>query len=164
MAAQVQTIAEPLNLMKTVRSRLGLSQRAFADLLGCSLRAVQSAEQGWRHTSPALEKLALLLLVSLRRGPDFAHFCCWETNNCPMPQREKCLTYRFRQGHLCWFLTSTMCNGTEARDWQQKRAMCLACPFFASILGDSRDDPSSGVVPPIPLSASGPIEPAESVA
>jgi transcriptional regulator with XRE-family HTH domain len=140
VSAQPQQVLAPTSLLKSIRAELHVSQQAFSELLGCSLRAVQSAEQGWRHTSPALEKLALLLFVSLRRGRDFSHLCCWETNNCPAEHRERCLTYRFRQGHLCWFLTSTMCSGHETQTWEEKRDMCLKCSFFRAIVGLSHGE------------------------
>ena len=136
MSAEPLSVTAPLPLLKTIREQFGLSQDAFAALLGCSPRTIQSTEQGWRNASPALERLALLLFVSLRRGTEFSNLCCWETNKCPTEQREQCLTYRFGQGHLCWFHVSTMCSGRETQSWEEKREMCLRCSFFKSILGD----------------------------
>lgn len=117
-----------------VRTELGVSQKQFAELLGCSARTVQSAEQGWRRPGAALEKLALLLLVSLRRGADLSDVCCWQTNACSAQQREQCLTYRHRQGHLCWFFTATMCGGRPTNTWDEKRQRCLQCDLLRSLV------------------------------
>jgi len=125
-----------LNL-RAVRGRLGVSQSEFAALLGYSPRTVQSCEQGWRRPSPALEKAALLLLISHVQGPRFPECACWESRSCPADRRERCIAYRARQGHLCWFLTGTLCGGERLHDWPEKRELCFRCPFFRNMLQDA---------------------------
>jgi hypothetical protein len=83
-----------------------------------------------------MERLALLLLVSLRWGPELGKFRCWEFTNCPADQREKCPTHQYALGHLCWFLTHTMCAGPKASTWQEKRDICLNCSFLKGLLED----------------------------
>ena len=50
-----------------VREALGRSQSQLADMLGVSVRAVQSYEQGWRTCPPNLQKL-LGVLMSLTKA------------------------------------------------------------------------------------------------
>ncbi len=117
-----------------VRRELGLSQTEFAALLAVSPRTVQSCEQGWRKPSPAVEKSALLLLLSSRNGPRFRDRTCWNVVDCPPHVRQGCLAYLSRQGHLCWFLTGTICQGERQDTWREKISICLQCIFFKGLL------------------------------
>ena len=113
---------------------MGLSQSEFADLLGVSPRTVQSCEQGWRDPGPAVERTALLLLMAHHHGSDFVGHSCWATLQCSRPEREECLVYRTRQGHLCWLLTGHICKGVRLRSWEDKKALCSECEFFQILL------------------------------
>ena len=126
--------------IKAIRGELGLSQAAFARLVGVSVRAVQSCEQGWRRPSTVLEKAALLLLIAHRRGGQIPSLRCWEVMSCPPERRSQCITYRSGQGHLCWFLSGTLCTGPEACDWDQKRSICMHCDLFKLMLGQAAED------------------------
>ncbi len=117
-----------------VRRELGLSQSELAGLLGMSSRAVQSYEQGWRHPSPAAQRLLLLLLIAQRRGKSFPTHCCWKSTDCSAEVRGGCAAYRSRQGHLCWFLTGTFCAGERTRTWSEKWRKCRRCPFMRQLL------------------------------
>ena len=125
--------------LRTIRERLGLSQAEFASLLGFSLRAVQSCEQGWRKPSASLQKMGLLLLMADRHGTHFSEICCWKLKNCAPEVRDKCVAYRSRQGHLCWFLTGTLCGGQPLHTWLEKETLCCACPVFRRLIGE--DEP-----------------------
>ena len=120
--------------LKVVRQELGLSQAALARLVGFSVRAIQSCEQGWRKPGAALERSTLLLLMAHRHENGLADVRCWETMNCPPARREECITYRSRQGHLCWFLNGTLCTDTKLQDWESKRPVCLNCPLFQMLM------------------------------
>jgi DNA-binding XRE family transcriptional regulator len=113
-----------------IRKELGLSQPELAALLAVSPRTVQSCEQGWRKPSPALEKAALLLLLSARNGSELVQRRCWEMTGCPSDRRQKCMAYSSGQGHLCWFLTGTLCQGERQCSWRDKLSLCLGCSFF----------------------------------
>jgi DNA-binding XRE family transcriptional regulator len=126
--------AESITNVAEIRHGLGLSQAQLADLMGVSARAVQSWEQGWRHPSPALERSLLLLLMAVRQAESFGSRRCWDTVGCPAEEREKCLAYRSRQGHLCWFLTGNICQGERLRTWSDKKAKCNSCSFFKALL------------------------------
>ena len=120
--------------LKAVRKRMGLSQSEFADLIGVSLRTVQSCEQGWRNPSPSVEKAALLLLMAERHGVDFSGHTCWDSVQCSMGEREACLVYQTRQGHLCWLLSGHICKGIRLHSWDDKKRLCAECDFFRELL------------------------------
>ena len=120
--------------LKAIRRRIGLSQSEFADLLGVSLRTVQSCEQGWRNPSPPVERAALLLLMAHRHGADLTGHRCWDTLGCSEVEREGCLVYRTRQGHLCWWLSGHICKGIRLRSWEDKKRLCGDCDFFRELL------------------------------
>ena len=116
--------------LRAIRAELGLSQVELASLVGFSVRTIQSCEQGWRKPSAALEKMVLLLYMAEVHGTEFGALPCWEAVECPPERREQCVAFLTRQGHLCWFLTGTLCRGERLTDWKEKRAMCMGCAFF----------------------------------
>lgn len=134
MATAAEPVLDATNLIKAIRAELGMSQRAYASLLGCSARLVQSVEQGWRRPSAAMERLALMLLVNLRCGAELARPVCWEFKRCPPAWRDQCPSFVHGIGHLCWFLTGTMCDGKPLHSWWEKREVCLRCDLLAAIL------------------------------
>jgi DNA-binding XRE family transcriptional regulator len=121
--------------LKAARRAMSLSQTQLATLLGVSPRTVQSCEQGWRRPSPALEKSLLLLRIGHERGSELVSFKCWETKGCRESERSSCLTYRTRQGHLCWFTSGNLCAGKRVRTWEEKKQVCSQCAFFQNLLG-----------------------------
>lgn len=122
--------------LKAVRRKIGLSQSEFADLIGGSLRTVQSCEQGWRNPSPAVEKAALLLLMAYRHGAEFSAHTCWDSVQCSEGEREGCLVYKTRQGHLCWLLSGHICKGIRLHSWEDKKKLCAECDFFRELVPD----------------------------
>lgn len=120
--------------LKYIRERLGLSQAEFARLLGFSPRTIQSCEQGWRNPSDALCRMANLLLIAEEQGTEFGKIRCWEETGCPPEVRDECIAYRSRQGHLCWFLTGTLCGGKRLRDWTEKQAVCRECKVYRKLI------------------------------
>ncbi|MBN1960669.1 MAG: helix-turn-helix domain-containing protein [Deltaproteobacteria bacterium] len=122
--------------LKQIRREMALSQSQLATLLGVSPRTVQSCEQGWRKPSPALEKTLLLLRIAHERGPNLCSQRCWEIKNCFENQRNSCLAFRTRQGHLCWLISGNICSGKSLRNWEDKKQVCAQCPQFHRLLGD----------------------------
>ena len=120
--------------LKAVRRKVGLSQAEFADLIGASLRTVQSCEQGWRNPSPAVEKAAILLLMAERHGAEFGGHACWDSLQCSEGERRGCLVYNTRQGHLCWLLSGHICKGVRLHSWEEKKKLCAECSFFKELL------------------------------
>lgn len=132
--------------LRTIRERLGLTQTEFAAMLGFSVRAIQSCEQGWRQPSPALERMALLLYMARQQGAEFGRLPCWEVMCCPAEIRETCVAYQTGQGHLCWFLTGNVAcaRREQLRGWGEKKEMCFGCPFFRFMLTPPSEPESEG--------------------
>jgi len=115
-----------------IRQRLGKSQREIAQLLAVSLKAVQSFEQGWRNIPAHVERQALFLLA-MKQAQDGAK-PCWDIQDCPGEVREKCPAWEFQSGHLCWFISGTICHGEVRGDWESKMKICRQCKVFNSML------------------------------
>jgi len=120
--------------VREIRAEMGLSQFELAGLAGISTRAIQSYEQAWRQPSELVERMLLLLLMGHRHGAGLSRFRCWERKECSPGVREKCIAYVTRQGHLCWFLTGTMCEGQRQESWSDKLRLCLDCSFMQGLL------------------------------
>ena len=74
------------------------------------------------------------LVVAHRHGARLSRFRCREQKECSPGVREKCIAYVTRQGHLCWFLTGTMCEGQRQESWSDKLRLCLDCSFMQGLL------------------------------
>jgi hypothetical protein len=115
---------------KRIRKRLSKTQKQMAQLLGVSLKAVHSYEQGWRVIPPAVER-HLYFLVSLpaltrNRRP------CWEIKNCPPAHRKQCPAAEFYNGNMCWVVNGSFCAGCDQGSWKAKMAICRTCPVFTA--------------------------------
>ncbi len=97
----------------TIRSQLGKTQKQMAILLGTSLKAVQSFEQGWRNISVSIERQMLFLLN--QKNPNNHKKPCWEIEKCPEENRQNCPAWEFQSVDLCWFINGTICHG-EAQE------------------------------------------------
>ena len=117
-----------------IRAELGLSQSELAGLAGISIRAIQSYEQEWRRPSALVERILLLLLMAHRNGAGLPRSRCWERKQCPPGVRRTCIAHVTRQGHLCWLLTGTMCEGRRQASWNDKVRACLDCGFMQELL------------------------------
>jgi DNA-binding XRE family transcriptional regulator len=125
--------------VRQIRTEMGLSQSELASLVGIGVRAIQSYEQEWRQPSEMVKRTLLLLLVAHRNGTELSQMRCWEQKTCSPGVCEKCIAYATRQGHLCWFLTGTICAGRSHKNWTEKMEVCLGCSFLQQLL-----DPSIG--------------------
>ena len=114
-----------------IRQRLGKSQKELAQLLAISLKAVQSFEQGWRNIPAHVERQALFL-VAMKDARDGGKYC-WDIQDCPPERKEKCPAWEFQSGHLCWFISGTICNGEVHGNWQSKMKICRECEVFRSM-------------------------------
>jgi hypothetical protein len=123
-----------LSDLRSVRRALGKSQSGIADLLGNSIRAVQSYEQGWREIPPAVQKLAGLLLAwSWRRNGNKAQ-PCWKICDCSAEMRANCQAYQFRAGDYCWAVTGDYHKTRKLDSWDAKLAKCQKCPVMRGCL------------------------------
>ncbi|UCG66843.1 MAG: helix-turn-helix transcriptional regulator [Deltaproteobacteria bacterium] len=92
------------------RKKLGKTQKQLAELLGTSLKAVHSYEQGWRSV-PAHVERQLFFLVSRTGGSHKERKPCWTIKKCPPERKRECPAWQFRAGRLCWFINGTTCEG-----------------------------------------------------
>jgi DNA-binding XRE family transcriptional regulator len=116
-----------------IRHYLGKTQIQMARLLGCSLKAVQSFEQGWRKIPSYIERQALFF-VHKKKLPQDRYKPCWEIENCDPALKQLCPAREFHAGHLCWFINGTICQGKIQDNWQKKMKMCRQCKVFRVML------------------------------
>ncbi len=114
------------------RAKLGKTQKALAELLGVSLKAVQSYEQGWRSVPLHIERQIYFLLVNQRKGTKKRRRDCWNEKKCS--HKKECPAWEFQAGHLCWFLSGTHCECTSDKDWKDKMEICRNCSVLSSLL------------------------------
>ena len=120
-----------------IRQKLGKTQREMAQLLGISLKAIQSFEQGWRQVPVHIERQVLFLLaMKCNSGP--SKKTCWSMLKCPPKIRKACPAHEFQVGNLCWFINGTICQGTVHKDWQKKMETCRQCPVFHTFMAEGR--------------------------
>lgn len=116
-----------------LRKRLKKTQKEIAVLLGTSLKAVHSYEQGWRAVPPHVER-HLLFLFSRMRDADRKIHNCWRIKRCPPARRRRCPAWEFRSGKWCWFITGTICEGKVQGKWQEKIKICRSCEVLGPLL------------------------------
>ncbi|MCP4021550.1 MAG: helix-turn-helix transcriptional regulator [Desulfobacteraceae bacterium] len=114
---------------KHIRTRLKKTQKELAQLLGISIKAVHSYEQGWRRIPHHVERQLLFLLSRVLRK-DTVSLKCWDILKCPEKRLEKCPAWEFQAGDLCWFINGTKCNGEAQNSWDDKMDECKNCKVF----------------------------------
>ena len=117
----------------TIRHKLGKTQVKMAQLLGTSLKAVQSFEQGWRNISVPIER-QMLFLLAMHNGHTHKKKPCWNVETCPTEKRQNCPAWEFNSGDLCWFINGTICHGEVQESWKEKIKMCRKCNVLGSVL------------------------------
>jgi len=116
------------------RLKLEKTQKKLSELLGTSLKAIQSFEQGWRKVPVHIERQMLFLLV-LHKGKTKGVQPCWDVLECPPERRQNCPAWEFNAGHLCWFINGTICKGSPRAGWSSKMITCRRCKVFRNNLG-----------------------------
>jgi hypothetical protein len=101
----------------------------MAQLLGTSLKAIHSYEQGWRSVPPSAERQMFFLVSKIaenrkRRKP------CWAIKKCSPNQKAHCPAWEFKAGNLCWFINGTICEGSVQKNWKEKMKICRSCEVF----------------------------------
>lgn len=115
---------------KRLRKKLSKTQKQMAQLLGVSLKAVHSYEQGWRVVPPAVER-HLYFLMS-RMIPVETRRSCWESKDCPPDRKAQCPAFEFNCGSMCWLVNGTLCEGSDQGSWEEKMTICRNCSVFRS--------------------------------
>jgi DNA-binding XRE family transcriptional regulator len=113
------------------RKRLGKTQKEMAEILGISMKAVHSYEQGWRKIPSHIER-QIFFLLSNRKGKQKSIVPCWEIKHCGM--KEQCPAWEFQSGHLCWFLCGTLCTCTQGCSLEEKTERCRSCEILQKLL------------------------------
>jgi|WetSurMetagenome_2_1015567.scaffolds.fasta_scaffold59151_5 hypothetical protein len=134
---------EPMEFSK-LRGRLGKTQQGLARLMGTSLKAVHSYEQGWRSIPSHVER-QLLFLASMKGKPLVRRTPCWVVRDCSAERRKHCPAWEFQAGEICWFVNGTFCEGVSLSHWQEKMSICRSCTFFWSHFQAGEDSGTSGL-------------------
>jgi DNA-binding XRE family transcriptional regulator len=116
-----------------LRKKLEKTQKQMAQLLGTSIKAIHSYEQGWR-TIPVHVERQLYFLVTRKLCGNNGVQPCWDTRSCPPERREHCPAWEFSTGDLCWFINGTICDGTVHDSWKEKMKLCRTCDVFKAAL------------------------------
>ena len=92
------------------RKKLNKTQKQMAQLLGTSLKAIHSYEQGWRSVPPSAERQMFFLVSRIaenrkRRKP------CWAIKKCSPTQKAHCPAWEFK-------------------NWKEKMKICRSCEVF----------------------------------
>lgn len=116
-----------------IRRYFGKTQMQIAQLLGISLKAIQSFEQGWRKI-PVHTERQLLLLLALKNTGIGKNKPCWLIKKCDMETRKDCPAWEFNGGQMCWLINGTICQGKIQKSWSGKMEMCKKCKVFQSAL------------------------------
>ena len=115
-----------------IRKSLGKTQKQLAELLGTSLKAIHSYEQGWRNIPGHVER-QLLFLIS-KKVSDKGQKPCWVLKKCSPERKEQCPAWEFQTGDLCWFINGTICDGVRQKTWKDKMKICRSCEVFTGLL------------------------------
>jgi len=118
---------------KKLRKKLNKSQKQMAQLLGVSIKAVHSYEQGWRSVPTHVERQMFFLIFNMR-GTKKTRKSCWTIKECPTERKKQCPAWEFKSGKLCWFISGTICEGIVHDSWKEKMKICRSCEVFKSFL------------------------------
>lgn len=115
------------------RKKMDKTQKEMAQLLGTSLKAIHSYEQGWRNV-PAHVERQLFFLLSRTKDVKTKHKPCWILKNCPPKRKRQCPAWEFKAGKLCWFINGNICCGSPQVSWREKMKICRQCEVLSSML------------------------------
>jgi hypothetical protein len=124
---------------KRLRIKLNKTQNELAILLGTSLKAIRSYEQGWRNIPTHAER-QLYLLISRKNAANKNQSPCWVLKKCPLKRKRQCPAWEFQAGTLCWFINGTVCEGVIHRNWKQKIKICQSCEVWDFLIKDDAHD------------------------
>ena len=115
------------------RKLLNKTQKQLSELLGISIKAVHSYEQGWRKVPSHVERQVFFLLSRTRVNEKNLK-PCWTVKKCPPQRRKHCPAWEFQAGKLCWFINGTICECKTQANWQEKMKICRACEVLSDLL------------------------------
>lgn len=118
---------------KHYRKIIGKTQLQMSQLLGMSIKAVHSYEQGWRTIPTHVERQMFFLISRLKENKKDLK-PCWTIKKCPPETKSRCPAWEFQSGTLCWFINGTICEGTVHKTWKEKMTTCRPCDVFKAML------------------------------
>jgi len=121
------------------RKKLTKTQKQMAQLLGVSIKAIHSYEQGWRTIPAHIERQVYFLLTRKKRFLK-GRKRCWTIKQCPAQQKKNCPAWEFKTGDLCWFINGTICDGKIYRNWKEKMEVCRSCEVFTAMMEAAGDE------------------------
>ena len=116
-----------------IRKKLAKTQKNLAEILGTSIKAIHSYEQGWRSIPSHIERQLYFLVAKKNEGLDSAK-PCWVVKKCPTERKQQCPAWEFRSGKFCWFINGTICECVSLNKWQDKMQVCQKCEVFKPLL------------------------------
>jgi len=115
------------------RMKLDKTQKEMAQLLGVSVKAIYSYEQGWRSVPTHAERQVFFLL-SRKRGIRKLAKPCWVIKKCTMKRRKQCPAYEYNAGRFCWLVNGTICECIAQKTWKEKMKICRECDVMSDLL------------------------------
>ena len=119
---------------KEVRARLDKTQKEIAQLLGVSIKAIHSYEQGWRKIPHHVERQLLFLVFKTTHKNGKPRDKCWDILECPDKVQKTCPAWEFNAGDICWFVSRTICCSDDRKKWEDKIKFCRSCEVLKSAL------------------------------
>ena len=116
----------------TIRKKLGRTQKQLAELIGVSLKAIHSYEQGWRKIPLHIERQLWFLIYQKKHPNTEGVEACWERKSCEY--KDNCPAYEFQYGDMCWFVCGTKCECTKNIDVRDKMDICRNCDILKALL------------------------------
>lgn len=114
-----------------IRKKLNKTQKELGELLGSSLKAISSYEQGWRSIPGHIERQLLFLYSKKIQLKDRN---CWDIIKCPVEKKENCPAWEFKAGNLCWFINGTICHQKARKSWREKITLCRKCKVLKRLI------------------------------
>jgi hypothetical protein len=115
------------------RTKLNKTQKEIAQLLGVSVKAIYSYEQGWRSIPTHVER-QMFFLLSRKRGSRDLGKPCWIIKKCPPKHRKECPAHEFNAGRFCWLINGTLCNCKAQKNWKEKMKICRECVVMSDLV------------------------------
>ena len=115
------------------RTKLDKTQKEMSQLLGVSVKAIYSYEQGWRSIPTHAERQVFFLL-SRKRGTRDLPKPCWVIKKCVPKRRKQCPAYEYNAGRFCWLVNGTICECKAQKSWKEKMKICRECSVMKDLL------------------------------
>lgn len=117
------------------RTKLDKTQKEMSQLLGVSVKAIYSYEQGWRSVPTHVERQIFFLLSRKKGARNLSKAKpCWTIKKCPPKRRRECPAYEYNAGKFCWLVNGTICECKAQKNWKEKMKICRECAVMNDLL------------------------------